>query len=69
MEGAELPDRNGVIRGEHVPNKRDEGASGRGPLTTSEPAGEGNMSVPESLRDLEWELPHTFLGLDEEEDA
>ncbi|MDX1673472.1 MAG: agmatinase [Longimicrobiales bacterium] len=24
------------------------------------------MSVPESLRDLAWELPHTFLGLDEE---
>jgi agmatinase len=24
------------------------------------------MRVPESLRDLEWELPHTFLGLDEE---
>jgi agmatinase len=23
------------------------------------------MRVPESLRDLEWELPHTFLGLDE----
>ena len=24
------------------------------------------MSLPESLRDLGWELPHTFLGLDEE---
>ena len=24
------------------------------------------MRVPESLRDLPWELPHTFLGLDEE---
>ena len=24
------------------------------------------MRVPESLRDLSWELPHTFLGLDEE---
>ncbi len=23
------------------------------------------MMVPESLRDLDWELPHTFLGLDE----
>ena len=23
------------------------------------------MSVPESLKDLEWELPHNFLGLDE----
>lgn len=23
------------------------------------------MRVPESLRDLSWELPHTFLGLDE----
>jgi agmatinase len=24
------------------------------------------MSLPESLRDLGWELPHTYLGLDEE---
>ncbi|MFO7893282.1 MAG: agmatinase [Longimicrobiales bacterium] len=24
------------------------------------------MRVPESLRELSWELPHTFLGLDEE---
>lgn len=24
------------------------------------------MRVPESLRDLEWELPHNFLGLDEQ---
>jgi agmatinase len=24
------------------------------------------MGVPESLRDLEWELPHSYLGLDEE---
>jgi agmatinase len=24
------------------------------------------MRVPDALRDLEWELPHTFLGLDEE---
>jgi agmatinase len=24
------------------------------------------MRVPESLRELEWELPHNFLGLDEE---
>jgi len=27
------------------------------------------MSVPSSLRDLGWELPHTFLGLDEEASA
>jgi agmatinase len=27
------------------------------------------MSVPESLRGLDWELPHTFLGLDEEASA
>jgi agmatinase len=27
------------------------------------------MSVPESLRELGWELPHTFLGLDEESSA
>jgi agmatinase len=25
----------------------------------------GVMGVPESLRDLEWELPHSYLGLDE----
>jgi hypothetical protein len=23
------------------------------------------MRVPESLRELDWELPHNFLGLDE----
>jgi agmatinase len=49
-----------------MPNKRSEGAPGRGPLTSSEPGGSETMSVPESLRDLGWELPHTFLGLDEE---
>ncbi len=27
------------------------------------------MRLPESLRDLGWELPHTFLGLDEESSA
>jgi agmatinase len=27
------------------------------------------MNLPESLRDLGWELPHTFLGLDEEASA
>ncbi len=27
------------------------------------------MSVPETLRGLNWELPHTFLGLDEEASA
>lgn len=27
------------------------------------------MGIPESLRELEWELPHNFLGLDEEKSA
>jgi agmatinase len=27
------------------------------------------MGVPERLRELGWELPHTFLGLDEEASA
>jgi agmatinase len=49
-----------------MPNKRTEGAPGRGPLASSKPGGSGEMSLPESLRDLGWELPHTYLGLDEE---
>jgi agmatinase len=47
-----------------MPNERNEGAPGRGPLRVSEVAG-GGMRVPESLRALDWELPHNFLGLDE----
>jgi agmatinase len=49
-----------------MPNKRAEGAPGRGPLASSKPGGSGEMSLPESLRGLGWELPHTYLGLDEE---
>jgi agmatinase len=48
-----------------VPNQRTGGTPGRGPLPTG--AAEGDItSVPEALRDLSWELPRTFLGLDEE---
>jgi agmatinase len=49
-----------------MPNERSEGAPGRGPLFTSESADRRAMNLPERLRDLDWELPHTFLGLDEE---
>jgi agmatinase len=49
-----------------TPNKRAEGVPGRGPLSTSERVGGGAMDLPESLRDLSWELPRTYLGLDEE---
>ncbi len=44
-----------------MPNRRDPNAPGRGPGGEL-PAG----PVPESLRELGWELPHRFLGLDEE---
>jgi agmatinase len=47
-----------------MPNERTDSAPGRGPLLASEVAG-GGMRVPESLRELDWELPHNFLGLDE----
>ncbi|MFW5951388.1 MAG: agmatinase [Gemmatimonadota bacterium] len=52
-----------------MPNQREEGAPGRGPLSTLEPADGKIMSVPESLRGLGWELPHVFLGLDESSSA
>ena len=44
-----------------MPNRRDEQAPGRGLQKK-----EGMMRLPESMRTLGWELPHTFLGLDEE---
>lgn len=44
-----------------MPNRRDPDAAGRGPLPDV-----GRLSVPASLADLGWELPHTFLGLDED---
>jgi agmatinase len=48
-----------------MPNKRDERAPGRGLLTETGDA----MRVPEPLRQLGWELPHNFLGLDERASA
>src|SRR5262245_25274589 len=49
-----------------MPNRRDSGAPGRGPLNVSEPDSRGGrMRVPPALRGLHWELPHNFLGLDE----
>jgi agmatinase len=49
-----------------MPNRRSEEASGRG----SDPARAGDIvtpgGLPPGLEDLPWELPHTFLGLDEE---
>ena len=46
-----------------MPNRRDSDASGRG-LEGDAPEG-----VPASLGDLPWELPHTFLGLDQTVDS
>ncbi len=48
-----------------MPNQRSAGAPGRGPLPATGPDG-APVSLPESLRGLSWELPHRFLGLDEE---
>lgn len=42
-----------------MPNRRDPEQEGRG-----SPAEAGG--VPDPLKELSWELPHTFLGLDEE---
>lgn len=50
---------------EQMPNRRDVRAPGRGPL----PEHGGVMRVPESLAQLGWELPHNFLGLDEDASA
>lgn len=44
-----------------MPNRRDPEAAGRGMRGRMEPRG-----LPSELRDLGWELPHAFLGLDEE---
>src|SRR5687767_9877917 len=50
-----------------MPNRRDAGAPGRGPLNVSIPEFRGGrMRVPAALHRLQWELPHNFLGLDEE---
>lgn len=46
-----------------MPNRRDPEAAGRG-LEDGAPWG-----VPSALGDLPWELPHTFLGLDEPHDS
>ena len=46
-----------------MPNRRDPEATGRG-LADKTPRG-----VPSELGDLPWELPHTFLGLDDPSDS
>ena len=46
-----------------MPNRRDPDASGRG-LEDGAPRG-----VPSSIGDLPWELPHSFLGLDQPSDS
>lgn len=50
-----------------MPNRRDSDHHGRGSSTDAPPPGSarGVGGVPRGLRDLAWELPHTFLGLDE----
>lgn len=48
-----------------MPNQRNPNASGRG----ADPTGAHDVvtpsGLPRGLEDLNWELPHTFLGLDE----
>lgn len=44
-----------------MPNRRDPAAEGRG----SEGGADPLSGLPAELRGLPWELPHTFLGLDE----
>ncbi len=51
-----------------MPNRRDARAAGRGPLGGETVAG-SVMRVPERLKELGWELPHNFLGLDEQASA
>lgn len=51
-----------------MPNRRDGRAPGRGPLKGPTIAGT-SMHVPERLRELGWELPRNFLGLDEDASA
>lgn len=51
-----------------MPNRRDGRAPGRGPLKRSTITGTA-MHVPERLRELGWELPRNFLGLDEDASA
>ena len=46
-----------------MPNRRDPDSSGRG-LEGGAPPG-----VPSSIEDLPWELPHSFLGLDQPSDS
>ncbi len=50
-----------------MPNRRDPQHEGRGSSRSDPPPGSrrGEQGVPEGLRHLSWELPHTFLGLDE----
>lgn len=50
-----------------MPNRRDPGHEGRGsrPDEAVPGSGRGPGAVPPALRALSWELPHTFLGLDE----
>jgi agmatinase len=45
-----------------MPNRRDPDIDGRG---GSDDRGDGPVGLPVGLGDLPWELPHTFLGLDE----
>ncbi len=46
------------------PNRRSDDAPGRGGTAPEGPGG-----IPPALRDLAWELPHVFLGLDERQSA
>ena len=50
-----------------MPNRRSEKVPGRGFQRTEGSEGDGQLL--QELSDLPWELPNTFLGLDEERSA
>jgi agmatinase len=50
-----------------MPNRRDDAAPGRGGGEARAAAPDGTApALPSALRALPWELPHAFLGLDEQ---
>lgn len=58
-----MPDRDGLASSTFaiMPNRRDPDATARGDGSAGAPS-----SLPASLAGLPWELPHTFLGFDED---
>lgn len=52
-----------------MPNRRNPNASGRGLMPEGRPSSHLGDAGPGRRSDLPWELPHTFLGLDESASA